>query len=301
MSTLKERFENYTVTPDEKVWEGISKELNHKHVARRRTVAAASAAAVVTVAVVAVLMLRNVSAPAVPNADRQTASAQLDGQQIPENVPAIAAADGNASPAASAGQTLPAGNTAAADNTPQEFSLPTVPAADAPQLPNDMNNSLLPSAPAPSPVPATATPVSKHSTAASTAANDKAPVAADNGTAPSSPQTVDAKSPQAHSVTKPDELVVWIPNAFSPDDPSADDRIRKFRVYPNGGSDIISFEIFIYSRAGRLVYHSKNVEEAWDGTANGHAQPMGTYVYIIEIKDSVKGIQHTRGTVTLVR
>ena len=94
--------------------------------------------------------------------------------------------------------------------------------------------------------------------------------------------------------------MVWIPNAFSPDD-QLNESVRQFKVYPNSEANLLSYEIFIYSRSGRQVYHSKDVNAGWDGTANGQAQPMGTYVYIIELNDAVKGLQHQKGTITLIR
>ena len=94
--------------------------------------------------------------------------------------------------------------------------------------------------------------------------------------------------------------MIWIPNAFSPDDP-VNDEVRQFKVKPNTDASLLSYEIFIYSRSGRLVYHSKDVSRGWDGTYNGYKQPMGTYVYIIELNDANKGLQHKKGTITLIR
>ena len=95
------------------------------------------------------------------------------------------------------------------------------------------------------------------------------------------------------------ELYLWVPNAFAPDDPN--DEVRKFIVKPTNVSAIISYEIYIYSRGGKLVFHSRDINEPWDGTFKGHAQPMGTYVYIIQMNVSQKGVQHQKGTVTLIR
>ena len=100
--------------------------------------------------------------------------------------------------------------------------------------------------------------------------------------------------------TAPESLVVWIPNAFSPEDPS-NDEVRTFRVIPNRDAVISNYTIHIYSRAGRLVFRSENVNEAWDGTCNGVRQPTGSYVYVIGYRDAHYGIQHARGTVTLLR
>ena len=108
-----------------------------------------------------------------------------------------------------------------------------------------------------------------------------------------------AKTPSPKSAN--DSLVVWIPNAFAPDDMDAGDKVRQFRVYPNNEANLLTFEMYIYSRTGRMVFHTTDIEKAWDGTANGKAQPMGTYVYVIQLNDAVKGLQRTKGTITLIR
>ena len=113
------------------------------------------------------------------------------------------------------------------------------------------------------------------------------------------PQTkVSNNDPDKATSTEP---TIWIPNAFSPEDQSGDDRIRRFCVRPNDISTIRSFEMFIYSRTGRLVFHTNDINSSWDGTSNGHAQPMGTYVYVIQVNDANTGLQHYRGTITLIR
>ena len=50
-----------------------------------------------------------------------------------------------------------------------------------------------------------------------------------------------------------------------------------------------------------MVYHSKDINQGWDGIANGHSQPMGTYVYVIQVNDAVTGLHHYKGTITLIR
>ncbi len=57
----------------------------------------------------------------------------------------------------------------------------------------------------------------------------------------------------------------------------------------------------VYNRWGELVFESKGYggENAWDGTRNGRLMPVGSYYYIIDVKDG-KSEPYT-GTVTILR
>lgn len=98
-----------------------------------------------------------------------------------------------------------------------------------------------------------------------------------------------------------EELAVWIPNAFAPEEPN-NDKNRVFKVIPSEESNISSFKMYIYSRSGRLMFKTTDFNVGWDGTANGHVQPMGAYVYVIEYYDNNKGkLEQLKGTLTLIR
>lgn len=291
MSTLKDKFENYEVQPDEKVWTSIENTLHGKAVSRRRRIVAGTATAVVAVAALVIALNAGTRQPEQP----VTASAQHE----------IALAG----TAANTGTTAVAADVAAqtVEATPQ-----AKPAAVAPQATAVVSEeaSTLPAAALSAPQSETVLPQPQVAVVPEPAVATTTQAVADNSVRSSEPvvepqpQTTAASEPQ-RKMTQPerkaanDELVVWIPNAFAPDDPN--DEVRLFKVKPNSEANLLSYEIFIYSRAGRQVYHSKDVNAAWDGTANGHQQPMGTYVYIIEINDAVKGIQHKKGTITLIR
>lgn len=68
------------------------------------------------------------------------------------------------------------------------------------------------------------------------------------------------------------------------------------------GTGIIEFEMFVYNRRGILVFHSTNINESWDGKADGIDCPQGSYTYIIHYKDQISPIhwQTTTGTVLLL-
>ena len=293
MSTLKEKFENYSVQPDEKVWKSIETTLHErKTLLRRRRIAVVAASAVVvgTIAVVAVLGSGSnaVEAPAIAQqtivrsapVEENTLAAPQTAEPATVQMPRPAGIETVDAQVPSA--PLKA-TTAEAVETP-------APAAQQPIVAAQTKVEAIHVADVPQSKPATQQPAPTKAVAQAT----EQETAVDNDAGKSTPKV--SREPQKAAN---DELVVWIPNAFAPDDPN--DEVRTFKAKPNSEANLVSFEIFIYSRSGRLVYHSKDINEGWDGVANGHAQPMGTYVYIVEINDAVKGIQHKKGTITLIR
>jgi gliding motility-associated-like protein len=87
--------------------------------------------------------------------------------------------------------------------------------------------------------------------------------------------------------------VISIPNTFTPNGDGINDLwdINALQGYPG-------CTVSIYSRYGSLVYHSINYPKAWDGTYNGQKLPVGTYYYIIDLKNGKKPLS---GFVTIVR
>jgi gliding motility-associated-like protein len=75
---------------------------------------------------------------------------------------------------------------------------------------------------------------------------------------------------------------VHLPNAFSPNGDGINDtwNIPKLITYPEA-------DIYVYNRAGQLVYHSKGYNKPWDGTFNGNRLPFGTYYYLIDLKNGL--------------
>lgn len=80
------------------------------------------------------------------------------------------------------------------------------------------------------------------------------------------------------STTPPAE--VYIPTAFSP---NGDGINELFTVQ---GSNITEFEIWIHDRWGKVVYHSTDIDEGWNGSHNGgaHHNNMTLYNYFIRYR-----------------
>ena len=89
---------------------------------------------------------------------------------------------------------------------------------------------------------------------------------------------------------------LWVPNAFTPDEISN----TLFKV---GAYDIEEYEIFIYNRAGLMVFHSTNPDDSWDGTHDGKPCQPASYVYIIYYRTKADTKQRLKkvGSVLLIR
>ncbi|WP_276484305.1 PKD domain-containing protein [Paraflavitalea pollutisoli] len=96
-----------------------------------------------------------------------------------------------------------------------------------------------------------------------------------------------------------DESRVRIPNAFSPNNDGNNDH---FVVL---GVSVIKHMI-IYNRWGNKVFEgydipTNNKNRLWDGNMNGIPQPVGTYVYYMELQCPKGELFNRKGAVTLVR
>lgn len=74
---------------------------------------------------------------------------------------------------------------------------------------------------------------------------------------------------------KAHDSFIDVPNVFTPNGDGIND---EFRV---AYKSLKSFDIWIYNRWGRLVYHSTDPGSGWDGTINGRPASTGTYYYVI--------------------
>lgn len=88
---------------------------------------------------------------------------------------------------------------------------------------------------------------------------------------------------------EPVEEQMEVPNVFTPNGDGVND---SFKV---DGSGWPLFSIGIYNRWGTQVYRSSDINFEWDGKQNGNECAEGTYMYIIEGNEVLKGFM------TLVR
>ena len=90
----------------------------------------------------------------------------------------------------------------------------------------------------------------------------------------------------------------WIPNAFTPDDPSGNN------IFSSVSSQTVYQEMFIYNRIGQIVFQCEGADCGWDGkNMDGDPLPQGAYAYVIRYSNAFepKIVKVRRGTVTLIR
>jgi gliding motility-associated-like protein len=86
---------------------------------------------------------------------------------------------------------------------------------------------------------------------------------------------------------------IYIPNAFSPNNDGLNDtwNIPALEAYPG-------FELLVFNRYGEVVFENRGTVRPWDGRYKSTDLPMGAYVYIIRLDDTIGTI---KGTVMIVR
>ncbi|MCC6399986.1 MAG: gliding motility-associated C-terminal domain-containing protein, partial [Flavobacteriales bacterium] len=100
-------------------------------------------------------------------------------------------------------------------------------------------------------------------------------------------------------ITVSPELVVNVPNAFTPDGDNVNDRFKPVTI----GVDPDQYLFRITDRWGQVLYSTNDPEAAWDGRyANGEEVQQGVYIWQLEAKGNTTTARIARtGHVTLVR
>ena len=58
-------------------------------------------------------------------------------------------------------------------------------------------------------------------------------------------------------------------------------------------------KVLIFNRWGSVVFESLGYADAWDGTHNGEALPMGTYFYQIDLNDGSG--EQLKGDISIIK
>jgi gliding motility-associated-like protein len=88
---------------------------------------------------------------------------------------------------------------------------------------------------------------------------------------------------------------IYIPTAFTPNQDGRNDI-----WYVPSLSAFSFFQLSVFNRYGQIVFHTKNVQAAWDGKYKGQLQPSAVYVYLITVGEGTSKKMY-KGTVTLIR
>ncbi|NTE03468.1 T9SS type B sorting domain-containing protein [Agrobacterium tumefaciens] len=108
-------------------------------------------------------------------------------------------------------------------------------------------------------------------------------------------QTSANSSPVTGKAANPLGNQIYIPNAFTPNNDGKNDI---FLIY---GTTIASAKMSVFTQWGQLIYQSDNMANGWDGTFKGVNQPIGVYVYMVEVQFTDGTDTMKKGTVTLIR
>lgn len=95
------------------------------------------------------------------------------------------------------------------------------------------------------------------------------------------------------------DCYIDIPNAFSP---NGDGINETFIPRPLLGRGFTEFKMTVYNRWGQEIFVTTNFEgRGWDGKFNGVDQPVGVYIYMIDLVLKNAASEHYEGNVTLIR
>lgn len=106
---------------------------------------------------------------------------------------------------------------------------------------------------------------------------------------------------EAKKVTINPDVVLYVPNAFTPGGDGLNDEFHVF--LPPTGVDFSTYSITIYDRWGEVMYKSNDITQPWKGSKNnsGEILKQDTYVYKISFMDEKKKYYEKLGYVTMLR
>lgn len=296
---FKNLFENYEEQPAPEMWEKVMSDVKHHNkVVRTRKIA--GVASLVVAGGVAALLLINNSA----NTDAETIIAQdkaveTVATQVPESV---ATENESLQPAAQAQQesktVAPVVKNAATAQTQvaKADAENTVSAATAEKT-------------------VVATPEKQNVTVAEqttkaeparTNTNVAATATATNNTVAETPQPTktvvtnkmrSGTNPDTTSTVTDEQVKIIVPTAFTPDKSEN----NQFYVTCNHPDLVKSFELSIFTRNGLMVFHTKDINERWDGKYKGRVQNMGAYAYVLIYTTAAGQKEVQKGSVTIIR
>ncbi len=264
------KLNEYQVKPDEGLFDRVARRLMLRRLARIGG-GVLAAAAVATAAWW--LLTPNPSAPeaAAPTASLEVATAAEPVAQTPTTEPLDRTA-GTPAVTAAAPQSAPApARPSIAEAQPLLPATTAAPSQTAPELPR-------------SGVASTDTPFAELILESATGAG-AAPAVQPKADEPTTPAT-----PHYDNLLLAPTVIV----------PAADnEENRRFKVL--AAEEVSDFRMAIFNRAGRQVFSTQSIDQAWDATHDGTLVPQGAYVWVARYRDSEGHPRTEKGTVVVVR
>lgn len=103
----------------------------------------------------------------------------------------------------------------------------------------------------------------------------------------------------ADTVSVKKDCYLDIPNTFTPNGDGTNDYF-----FPRGllSAGVTTFKMNIFNRWGQEIFKTTNIEgRGWDGKFNDVPQPVGVYVYVIDVSFKDGRSEHYQGNVTLLK
>jgi gliding motility-associated-like protein len=100
-----------------------------------------------------------------------------------------------------------------------------------------------------------------------------------------------------HTVIVKEDFVIYIPNAFTPNDDGIND------VFLPSGTGISSnnYNLQIFDRWGELVFKSTSLNIGWNGKIKNVITPENVYVYKLYVEDVLNKRHEFSGNITLLK
>jgi gliding motility-associated-like protein len=87
-----------------------------------------------------------------------------------------------------------------------------------------------------------------------------------------------------------------VPTGFTPNGDGLNDYL-----YPLNAYEATDLTFSIYNQYGQRIYLTRDWTHKWDGSFNGHPQPTGVYVWMLQYKDLTGKTLFFKGTTVLMR
>jgi gliding motility-associated-like protein len=90
-------------------------------------------------------------------------------------------------------------------------------------------------------------------------------------------------------------LEVYIPNTFTPNGDGQNDLLKVYSNY------IKTMSMKVFNQWGELIFATTDPTKGWDGTGKGKLQPVGVYIYVVQVVLQDGNIINKKGSVNLIR
>ncbi len=290
MIDLKDKFQQYTIKVDEAGWTSISKDRRLIRYNRKRQVTRAAGYGLISIAIVSffatgcfMLLGKGI----------QSGNPQLVKRTNNEHIiePATITLETNLSKAENQQTNFPQEVNPKASEHSHAAAFSKEPVEKTPELTNTSKSTKSDNTSFPVPQPiATPTRLNRP-----TLSENAIPITLD---VPANNATTNDEVVKIEPFDIPDEEIpLFIPNAFTPNNDSKNDL---FKVSTT--SNVTNFEMNIYNRAGDCVFNSKNIDIGWDGKRFGLGDVLPQDVYVYTIRYTMDGAtKTTKGQVVLIK